>query len=90
MGNSELSSGGDFNYDQFLSNFQPISRTIDDNYGEGTLLLEKSRQREVFLKEELSLNVEDYKKKVAILKSKPSHPNIISLLGNILKRFIKF
>ena len=80
MGNSEFSSG-DFSYDQFLSHFQAVSRVDDENYGEGTLLLDKSKKREVFLKEDLSLNVEDYKKKISLLKSKPSHPNIVSILG---------
>ncbi len=80
MGNSEASA---INYTLFLEKFSPLSKVMDENYGEGSILLEKEKKREVFLKEEIALSTEEYKKKLALLKNKQFHPNIVAILGNL-------
>ena len=79
MGNSEASA---INYKLFLDKFSPVSKVLDENYGEGSILLEKEKKREVFLKEEIALSSEEYKKKLVLLKNKQFHPNIVAILGN--------
>ena len=80
MGNAENSP--QITYSSFLEKYQPISKVIDENYGEGSLLQDKNKNLEVFLKEELTLTTEEYKEKLKLLKSKPFHPNMVSILGN--------
>lgn len=80
MGNSENSSQR-ITYQNFLEKFEPISKIVDENYGEGTLLMEKAKNRQVFLKEELALNSEEYKNRLNSLQAKYYHPNVISLSG---------
>lgn len=87
MGNTENSSQ-QLSYQHFLEKFEPLSKIIDDNYGEGTLLLEKAKNREVFLKEEVALNTEEYKSRLCSLQAKYFHPNVISLIGNSFKLYV--
>lgn len=79
MGNIENTS--EMSYTNFLTKFEPISRSNDQNYGEGSLLKEKSTGREVFLKDEIALSAEDFKERLSSFQAKHSHPNIIPLLG---------
>lgn len=91
MGNSENSSQR-ITYQSFLEKFEPLSKIVDENYGEGTLLVEKAKNRQVFLKEELALNTEEYKTRLSSLQAKYYHPNIISLSGylNNVNKYINY